>query len=81
MRKERSQTDLATELHRLVSQQADIIIAIYERYGLDVSKITVITRDPADDTMYHVTTNEDDEGLKKALELAAQEPAWQTEPL
>lgn len=80
MRKERSQVDLANELHGLVSEQCDVIMRIYKRYGLPMSKIVVLIRDPENDTMYHVVTNEDEDGLAKALRLAGQTPAWESKP-
>jgi hypothetical protein len=44
-------------------------------YGLPLSKITVIARDPTNAKMYTCVTNESEGGLAEACGLALQPPA------
>lgn len=43
---------------------------VFTNYGLPLTGITLVARDPANDNMIVVLTNEDGEGRQRALELA-----------
>lgn len=43
---------------------------VFKAYGLPLTGITLVARDPANDNMIVVLTNEDGAGRKRALELA-----------
>lgn len=42
---------------------------VFASYGLPLTGITLVARDPSNDNMIIVLTNEDAEGRKRALEL------------
>lgn len=43
---------------------------VFKNYGLPMTGITLVARDPANDNMIVVLTNEDGEGRQRALALA-----------
>jgi hypothetical protein len=46
-----------------------------QRWGLPITKLTLIARDPLNDAMFVVLTNEDRPGLQHAIALALAEDA------
>lgn len=63
------------ELKDEIAIRCDGIEQLCRRYGLPLSKITVIARDPTNDNMYTVVTNESESGLEEACALALKPPA------
>lgn len=67
---------MATKQELMLDMQLDIeehlgfIEQVFQCYGLPMSGVTLIARDPADDNMIVVLTNEDLLGLEKACALA-----------
>lgn len=53
-----------------VVEYLDKIEAMCKRWSVPMSKITLIMRDPDNDNMFIALTNETQEGLSKATELA-----------
>jgi hypothetical protein len=70
---------LMRELKREIADKCVEIEDISRDYGLPLSKITVMARDPSNENMYLVVTNEDDAGLKYACDIALKPPAAITE--
>ena len=59
---------LEVEEHLLKIEQ------VFRQWSLPLSLTTLIARDPDNDNMIVVLTNEDAEGLKKATKLATKQP-------
>lgn len=73
-----SQAELMRELKDEVASRCAEVETISADYGLPLTKVTVIARDPSNDNMYLCVTNEDEAGLQKACGLALQPPATLT---
>ena len=63
-------TELLNEMRFEVGCLLVEIEDVFKNYGLPITGITLVARDPANDHMIVVLTNEDGEGRKRALELA-----------
>lgn len=70
----RTQEVLRKELTAAIAEHCEAIKDLCNMYGLPMDKVTVIARDTSNDEMYNVTTDEDEEGLRKACQLATQPP-------
>lgn len=66
---------LMQELKDDIANKCAQIEGLCLSYGLPLSKITVIARDPGNDKMYLCVTNEDETSLERACALALQPPA------
>lgn len=62
-------TQLMNEMRMEVAELLIGIEDVFKNYGLPLTGITLVARDPANDDMIVVLTNEDGKGRKRALEL------------
>lgn len=62
-------TQLMNEMRMEVAERLIEIEDVFKNYGLPLTGITLVARDPANDNMIVVLTNEDGAGRKRALEL------------
>jgi hypothetical protein len=60
-------------LHQYIGAHLVAIEDELQRLGLPLSKLTFIARDPSNDKMIVVLTNEDIEGLRYASDLAVKQ--------
>ncbi len=66
---------LMQDLKNEIAERCCDIETLARDYSLPISKVTVIARDPRNENMYVVVTNENDDGLKAACDLALKPPA------
>ena len=72
MTKKQITKDKTQLLNQMRMDVADLLVEIeyvITNYGLPLTGITLVARDPANDDMIIVLTNEDGPGRKRALEL------------